>query len=574
MALTQATSAEAFLQTLGVNTHIDSLGYGYGDLSNVADAINYLGLSNLRDSPQSPIDLTLWQQVAQATGATFDAYIGWTSPDGMSTDLGHMPELAQQGILNSIEGGNEEDDSYAASLGNNLQITAAFQQQLYATAQSLGLPAINMSFGSGWTPADGWHGNYDSVGDLSGVADYANAHVYPAAAPDITIGQLNDDAHLAAASLPVAITELGYDTAATDPVQTAKWTLDAALDGMKDGDVKTYFYALFDDQSGAYGLMNSDGSPKPAGQALHNLTTLLDDNGSVTPGALDYSIDAANAGDNSLLLAKSDGTFWLALWNEADADHTVTLNLGSAANQIDLFDPLDGTGAVQSFGNTNSAQITIPDHPVLVEIAPSGLPASTASASSATPQVATAGRTQIAADETASVITDSGAAITASAGDHMIFLAGTSDTLTATGGNEDIQAYLGGSNVTTGAGDDTIRIAGSGSTIDAGSGYNHLEDSGSGNTIVLPGADQGYDDIFGWVAQNGDSFDLRPALATTGWNGDASSLGNFVQASSSGNDTIVTVDPDGTSGASGSAVATLHEAGWSDLSSLLAHAIT
>ena len=59
----------------------------------------------------------------------------------MATDLGFVQQLAKEGILESIEGGNEEDDSYPASLGNTLQVTAQFQQQLYALGKELGLPA-------------------------------------------------------------------------------------------------------------------------------------------------------------------------------------------------------------------------------------------------------------------------------------------------------------------------------------------------------------------------------------------------------------------------------------------------
>ena len=87
---------------------------------------------------------------------------------------------------------------------------------------------------------------------------------------------------------------------------------------MKDGDVKTYFYALFNDMSGNFGLMNPDGSPKPAGQALHNLTTLLHDSGGgFTPGSLNYTLNNAQSGDNTLLMEKSDGSYWLAMWNES-----------------------------------------------------------------------------------------------------------------------------------------------------------------------------------------------------------------------------------------------------------------
>ena len=63
-------------------------------------------------------------------------------------------------MLNYIEGGNEEDDSYPQSLGNTLAVTAQFQQQVYAMGQQDGLPVINMSFGAGWTAANNWEGDY------------------------------------------------------------------------------------------------------------------------------------------------------------------------------------------------------------------------------------------------------------------------------------------------------------------------------------------------------------------------------------------------------------------------------
>jgi serralysin len=693
MAAAQAVSATTFIQSLGINMHID-LGGAYNDLQTVESAISYLGIDNVRDSPASPNDLSTWLQVTQATGVKFDAYVGQIVPSEMPAELGYIEQLAQEGILNFIEGADEEDDSNAAARGNNLQIAEQFQQGLYGIGQSLGLPVINLSFGAGWTAANNWIGDYASLGDLSGIADYANAHIYPAGTPDVTIQQLNADAHLAAASRQVIASELGYNTSAVDQTQIAKWILDAALDGTKDGDVKTYFYALLDDQSGSFGLMNADGSPRPAGEALHNLTTLVHDSGGAFgAGTLNYTLDNTISGDNSLLIEKSDGSYWLAIWNESNGGHTVTLNLASAASDVEVFDALTGTAAVQSFGSTSSAQIWVPDHPVLVEIVPSGSQPTTTPATPSTPasgqspppsasssdgmtiaapssvqatavpnvsisdpyalanpdnvsvtltdqggtittvdawgntqlgsgglslsgtiwqvnaalanlevsggnslQIAasddagnqasasvglpvittapaptstpapTTNTVQIAAGDTDPVVTSSSTAITASAGDHMIFIQTSGDTLVATGGTESVQAYQGGNAITAGDGNDTIRFAGAGNTIDAGGGNNHLEDSGSNNTIVLPDAGQGYDDIYGWVMQNGDTFDLRPALAQAGWSGDGSTLGSYVQVAMSGNDATISI--------AGSAVATLNDAAGTNLANFLTHAIT
>jgi hypothetical protein len=374
-----AISTTAFIGTLGVNTHFDFANYGYQNVVTAEAAIRYLGLTNLRDSAQTASDATLWQQIAQTTGAKFDDYIAETSPAGMTTDLGFVSQLASEGILDYLEGGNEEDDAYPTSLGNTLAITAQFQQQVYALGHQLGLKVINMSFGSGWTAANNWAGDYGKVGNLSADTDYANAHTYPNVGQGIgwSIDRLNGLANMAAASRPVITTEIGWDeNQGFSQRDVARFTLQAALDGIKYGDVRTYFYALFDDGSGNFGLMNQDGTAKPAGLALHNLTTLLADTGttagSFTPGSLNYTLSTT---DDTVLMEKSDGTWWLSVWNEDVGAHTDTLTLSTAATQIRLFDPLTGTSAIQTVSNTGTFTFTVPDHPVIVEIigeAPNG----------------------------------------------------------------------------------------------------------------------------------------------------------------------------------------------------------
>jgi len=371
-AIVAALSASTVLNTIGVNTHLDSFNYGYQNLAVTSAAINYLGVKNLRDCYRHTWDLALWTQVAAATGAKFDDYMGRGSPAGDMADLAFVPPLAVLGLLNFVEGGDENDTAPALAAGNSIAWTASFQQQVYATGHALGLPVINMSFGAGWTAANNWHGNYDKVGDLSAYADYGNAHTYPGPGqlPDTTIKALNADAQLAAWSRPVITTEIGWDTAKVDPQSAARFTLDAVFDGIKEGDVKMYFYALFDDDAGKYGLMNADGSPKPAGLALHNLTTILADPGAPRSGLLKYGLSGTTVNDNSLLLRKSSGPFELAIWNEIDVAHTVTFNLPAAVQRISIYDPMLGTAAIATQTSTTSISFSVADHPVIVEITP------------------------------------------------------------------------------------------------------------------------------------------------------------------------------------------------------------
>jgi len=401
LTYTAVTAARAvdFVDSIGVNTHLDFSGSTYNNIKLVESAIEYLGIHNLRDSPESSADLGasgLWQQVANATGAKFDAYIPEGSPVNMTASMGLITTLAGQGILNFVEGPNEEDDPYALSLGNNLASAAAFQKQFYAALHQLGLPVINISFGQGWGSSP--TGDYGTVGNLSAYADYANAHTYFGSGnpPQSAINALNSDAGLAAPGKPVITTEMGWytdgsaiDTSNVSQTVQAKYMLDGLLDAYQAGDAKTYLYELLDqhnktDSEDNFGLFNADGSAKPAAVALHNLTTLLADGGagSFAPGSLSYSLSGTLSTDHSLLLEKSDGTYWLALWNESRLsgpsaptdvvvpNHTVTLTLAGTATSITVYDPMSGTNAVEQIGSAQTAQISLPDHPILVEIAP------------------------------------------------------------------------------------------------------------------------------------------------------------------------------------------------------------
>src|SRR6185312_13670656 len=202
-----------------------------------------------------------------------------------------------------------------------------------------------------------------------------------------------------------------------------------------------------------------------------------------------------------------------------------------------------------------------------------GTPTPAPTAPTGTTQTGTTQSITIAADDASPVELVDNASISASAGDHMIFIGGTGNAVTATGGTETIQAYQGGNALTAGASDDTLRFAGANNSVDAGGGNNLLFDSGTNNTIVLPGASQGYDDIYGYTMTNGDMFDMRAMLSGTGWNGDLAGIGNFVSVAASGNDAVISVNPSGTAGGS-YAVATLEGTGPVSLGTLLSHAIT
>ena len=146
----------------------------------------------------------------------------------------------------------------------------------------------------------------------------------------------------------------------------------------------------------------------------------------------------------------------------------------------------------------------------------------------------------IADGQASATISQNQASVTATGGSHMLFISGTGDSVNLTGGA------------------DTIT------------------DTGSANTYVLPAAGNGYDTFTGSAAANiltnGDSLDLRPALAATNWNGAASALPGYLTVADTAAGAVLSVAP--ASGGIGVAVATIGGATTATFSDVLAHALT
>ncbi len=176
-------------------------------------------------------------------------------------------------------------------------------------------------------------------------------------------------------TLPRVTTETGcaIDGPVTEEVQ-ANNILSMYLDQFKRGWSYTAMYILRDrtDEGGnqTFGLFRPDYSPRKAAVDLHNLTTILADQGSLTtPGAFDYAIPGQPATVHDMLLQKSDGTFLLVVWGERvkGEDH-VTVHLNSPCDSVQVYDPTRGTQPVARHGPVKSLPLTLTDHPLILTI--------------------------------------------------------------------------------------------------------------------------------------------------------------------------------------------------------------
>lgn len=397
-------SASGFINSIGVNAHAGFGWTGYNNLALMVDDLEYLGVTHLRDAMgTSPAAQPVVEGLA-AAGYKFDFLVSSALPQTGTTGLQkYIVSLekfvaSHPGSISAIEGLNEANHQpFSYNGSSSLSAAAQFQSALYqavnANAALGSIPVYNLSLA--YNDPQG----YSQLGNMSGSVDYANAHAYVSTSltPSSSIAATLSAVMTAAPGKPVVITETGYTTqtntqylGVNETVQ-AKSILNTLVDAYKAGVSATYLYELFDRDSSAantnpeanFGLFNSDGTPKLAATAIHNLTTILADDGKggLQPtDPLNYTLSNMPATGNSMVLGKSNGAYELVVWAEpklwndstdtevSNAAQTVTVNLGGVHHTVKVYDTLTGTTAIASYTDVSTITIPVSDHPLIIEI--------------------------------------------------------------------------------------------------------------------------------------------------------------------------------------------------------------
>ncbi|MGY4458050.1 RHS repeat protein [Bradyrhizobium sp. LB13.1] len=397
-------SASGFVNSIGVNTHA---GFGWTDYNNLAlmvDDLKYLGVTRLRDAMgTSPAAQPVVDGLA-AAGYKFDFLVSSALPQlgaaGLQSYIVSLEKFttSHPGSISAIEGLNEANHqpfSYHGS--SSLSAAAHYQSALYQAVKGdaalASIPVINLSLA--YNDPQG----YSQLGNMSGSVDFVNAHAYVSTGttPNSSLAATLSAVAAAAPGKPVVITETGYTTQANtqylgvDETVQAKSILNTLVDAYKAGVSATYLYEMFDRDSSAantnpeanFGLFNSDGTPKLAATAVHNLTSILADDGKgghQPTDPLNYSLSNMPASGNSMVLGKSNGAYELVvwaepkLWNDAtdseisNPTETVTVNLGGVHHSVKVYDTLTGTSPITTYTDVSSITIPVGDHPLIIEI--------------------------------------------------------------------------------------------------------------------------------------------------------------------------------------------------------------
>lgn len=412
---TTAVKAIDFLNSISVCTHI---GQGIDNPAKSATALLYTGIRNIRDDGNAS-HIQDWINVYNQTGTK--TVLTWSGPKdaAIASLINSSKQLANAGALLALEGPNEPNNwavTYQGQTSGALTTfipVANWQKDYYSQAKSdpvlQNYPVFHSSEAGGSEPDNVGlqfltipNGDNCLMPDGTKYADYANVHNYICRKPGIidNMAWLNASpdyvdwvdgiyaeygvtwrgsfqGYSAAdrLALPKVTTETGWATGTASgqltQEQQGRLFLNIYLSQFKRGFKYTFIYMLRDGSGSdaGFGLFNTDYTPKTSATYLHNLTTILSGNGSITPGQLNYMISNQPGTTHDLLLQKSNGKLYLVVWSErVSGSDNITINFGSTLTTLKVYDPTIGTSITQALSNVNSVTLTLSDHPVIIEI--------------------------------------------------------------------------------------------------------------------------------------------------------------------------------------------------------------
>jgi hypothetical protein len=405
-----AASASDFLESLGVNTHVDQ---GY-DPASYVEPLKYLGVRQVRDGERNVASDVM---IAGKTGVHFTLNGG----GDLKGLIASGEVLAKAGALLALEGPNEPNNfpityegRQGGGFGHSWVAVARFQADLYAAVKAHPLLKAYPIFGPSETGAEtddvglqfatippflaasfpaGTH-FFDDVnvhnyvtGTGGNGGTYGDNQAWNAADPTLSDrwdglygnngltwfrhfqGYSKDQLQ----TVPRVTTETGWDTTTNAGGERTQGTVltNTYLAQFTRGWRYTFIYELRDGEGGPgdQGLYHGH-TPKASAVYIHTLTTILADDTPVpAPGVLPYAIAQPPSTVHDLLLQKSTGAFELVVWNERRAgEDRVTVTFPTAHKRVKVYDITTGTEPIRTLRDATSIPLTLSDHAVILEI--------------------------------------------------------------------------------------------------------------------------------------------------------------------------------------------------------------
>lgn len=423
-----APGAGALVASIGVNTHFAFDGGIYQDAVKsplIIAAMAALGVKQYRDILEGNMGPNPFFNALCASGngfkfnmivdqATTFSGSPWTIAQALSFAQG---QFATAPCITHWEGSNEPD-----GVGGTW-IPAAFtwQQSLWnnfhGNASVGSLPIlINSVAGYGVWPtycATIAGGCPVSIADIGNIHPYSDDDSsYPqnttSGSPQGLQSSLTNFAQpVVGSSKPVWATEMGWFTAPGGFVPQISFAAQAKYVSMNPFDffgvgyAMSQIYSMIDESavgsdSQSFGLLNFDTTPKLAYTTLKNLITILGDGGAYTPvpvsiGFFGAAVAAPNSngcgfkpgsGVSYCSLGKSDGSVWVALWQEVSVYNVSThadivtapinmaISIVGAFGHAAVYQPMTSASPISGPIAANNIQVSVPDNVILVKFSP------------------------------------------------------------------------------------------------------------------------------------------------------------------------------------------------------------
>jgi PA14 domain len=381
-----AKSADSFIDSIGIATHLRYTDTSYGRYSDVVEPrLLELGIRHIRDGGNDP---GLFEKLNRLAQFGVRSTLVMDPRDGVTP--ANAVEILQKvsPSVEAVEGPNEWDVNPELTYKGKPfpDGVREYQTDLYnAIKQHPATASISVLAPSMAIPEYGAR-----LGSLKSVIDGGNMHSY--AGGNLPTQDFDwrwmPQTRLISEDKPIVVTETGWHNAVTDTTRqkgiseqvAAKYIPRLFLESFNQGIKRTFLYELMDEwakaeQESSFGLIRADGTPKPAFYALRNLTSLLNDTkGSTASGALSYTMTGNTENVHHTLLQKSNGEFYLVLWlqtvsTDADVSQAVTLNFEGSIRQATTYltnQSIDPTG---SYSSLNQLDLKVSDAPIVVKLA-------------------------------------------------------------------------------------------------------------------------------------------------------------------------------------------------------------
>lgn len=401
-----AKKAEAFIHSIGVCLHMgyDNPGGAYTNFPMVKQRLIEIGIRHYRDGFDGPkskgwVKRFFNELAREGIRGTFVTQAKVSMEDTIAA-ANIIPDA-----IEAFEGQNEILNIYVKWDDKKRDAARKHQKDLYRSLNAdpkwKNTPIIG--------PSCVGIKAYQALGDLSAYMDFGAVHPYPiGASPAEEKSGLHhelEEAKLVAGNLKLFATETGYTTGSSDygnqrisNKAAGKYAPRLYLENFNRGIICSFWYELCDQgtngsQEATFGLITKSHECKPQGTAIKNLITLLKDasfdksskswkSPEFVPGKLDFTIIGGSKDIHTTLLQKSNGSFYLCIWNEIrsydfrnnkeqdieNPEVPVVIRVGKPITKVNAYRPTNGTAATAMEFVKGELALTIPDEVVILEI--------------------------------------------------------------------------------------------------------------------------------------------------------------------------------------------------------------